>query len=117
MPIHPKIGTNGEDFCQYANLASYPHDHRCLGGVSAPSTNIYETEWFLGASDAGFLQSLDSCDGEIKVDLHVFLLRKTMGGLSERPDATVVIGDLGDDVLGVLREILYNYRFGFLAGV
>ena len=48
---------------------------------------------------------------------HVFLLGETLGGLSECPDATVVIGDLGDDILGVLREVLYDYRFGFLAGV
>ena len=51
------------------------------------------------------------------MDLQVLFLRESPDGLSECPDATVVVGDLGDDVVRVFREILDDYRLGFLAGV
>jgi len=51
------------------------------------------------------------------VDLYIFFLRETLDRLSERPDATVVIGDLGDNLLRVLGEILYDDRLGLFAGV
>ena len=51
------------------------------------------------------------------MDLYIFFLRETLDRLSERPDATVVIGDLGDNLLRVLGEILYDDRLGLFAGV
>jgi len=51
------------------------------------------------------------------VDLRVLLLGETTGGLPECPDATVVVGDLGDNVLRVLREILEDDCLGLFAGV
>jgi len=51
------------------------------------------------------------------VDLHIFFLGEALDRLSECPDATVVICDLGDDILRVLREILYDDRLGLFAGV
>ena len=100
-----------------ANLASCPHKHGLLGWVRTLSANIHETEWFLRTSDAGFLESLCSCHGEVYVDLHVLFFREPLDSLPECPDATIVVGNLRDDVLRVLREILDDDRFGFLAGV
>ena len=51
------------------------------------------------------------------MDLQVFFLSEPIDRLSERPDATVVVGDLGDNLLWVLREILYDDRLGLFAGV
>ena len=51
------------------------------------------------------------------MDLHVLLFGEILDGLSECPDAAVVIGDLGDDILGILSEILYDDRLGLFGGV
>ena len=51
------------------------------------------------------------------MDLHIFFLREALDRLSECPDATVVVCDLRDDILRVLREIIYDDRLGLFAGV
>jgi hypothetical protein len=88
-----------------------------LGGISAPSADIHKAKRFLRASNTGFLEGLDGRHREIDVDLRIFLFGETLDRLSERPNATVVVGELGDNILRVLRKILYDYRLGFLAGV
>ena len=85
--------------------------------VSALSANLHKAEWFLGVSNARFLESFDCRQREIDVDLDVFFLGETLAKLSERPDATAVVSDLRDNILRVLREILCNDRLGFFAGI
>lgn len=85
--------------------------------VGALSANVYEGERLLRVSDTGFLESLNSRHREIDVDLHVLLFGETADGLSERPDAAIVVGDLGDNILGILGEIIYDHRLGLFGGV
>ena len=85
--------------------------------VGAFSANVYEGERLLRVSDTSFLESLDGRHGEVDVDLHVLLFGESADGLSERPDAAIVVGDLGDDILGILGEILYDHRLGLFGGV
>ena len=42
------------------------------------------------------------------MDLYVFLLGETLDRLSESPDTTIVVSELGDKLVRVLREILYD---------
>ena len=51
------------------------------------------------------------------MNLRVLFLGEAFDGLPECPDTTVVVGNLGDNVLRVLCEVLDDDRFGFLAGV
>ena len=88
-----------------------------MGGIGTLSADIHEVERFVRVPDTGFLEALHGRHGEIGVDLPVFFLGEPLERLSERPDATVVVGDLGDDLLGVLREIVDDDRFGFFVGI